>query len=209
MIRRLIHARSGNSLRAAIALELAGTAFERTLIDLAAGEQRSAAHLALDPAGKVPVYLEDGDGARFVLTQSGAIMEHVLRETRPELFPVEPRHRALVHASVCAAISDVAMHNSFLRYMDFDSRNVRFLRERLLDILRAALAGLADRAFVCGDALTIADIAHYPVVHMRRALLVRTGGFDHVLAWADRLRALEPWSRAIAYSGYELPEVAA
>jgi GSH-dependent disulfide-bond oxidoreductase len=210
MIRRtLVHARSANSLRAAIALELAGAGFERTVLDLAADDQR-AALLALHPAGKVPVYVEDSEGERFVLTQSGAIIDHVLREARPELFPVDRRQRASVHASVCAAISDVAVQNALLRYMAFDARNVGFLRDRLLDALRAALAGLADHAFVCGEALTVADVAHYPVVHMRRALLARAGGFGHALDWADRLRTLEPWSRAIGYSGLELPaEIAA
>lgn len=204
MIRRtLVHARSANSLRAAIALELAGAPFERIAIDLTVDEQR-AMLLALHAAGKVPVYVED-NGARFVLAQSGAIAEHVLRDARPELFPVDRRQRAAAAASALAAISDIAVQNALLRYMAFDPRNVAFLRDRLLEAVRAALGGLADHAFVCGDALTIADVAHYPVVHMRRALLERTGGFGHVLAWADRLRALEPWSRAIAYAGLELP----
>jgi glutathione S-transferase len=203
--RRLIHARSGNSLRAAIALELAGVAFERTVIDLAAGEQRSADHLALDPAGQVPVYLEDGDGPRFVLTQSAAILLHVLSDTRPELVFPEPRRRAAAMASVCAAISDIAMPNMLLRYLKLDPGSAAFLRDRMLGALRASLAGLAGLPFVCGAALSIADVAHYPVVHMRRALLARVGGFDHVLAWADRLRDLAPWARAIDYAGLELP----
>jgi GSH-dependent disulfide-bond oxidoreductase len=208
MIRRtLVHARSANSLRAAIALELAGAPFERIAIDLAVDEQR-AMLLALHAAGKVPVYVED-NGARFVLAQSGAIAEHVLRDARPELFPDDPRRRAAASASVSAAISDIAVQNALLRYMAFDPRNVAFLRDRLLDALRAALAGLAEHPFVCGEALTIADVAHYPVVHMRRPLLERTGSFGHVLAWADRLRAEGPWSRAIAYAGLELPAEAA
>jgi len=90
--------------------------------------------------------------------------------------------------------------------MDFDPRNVGFLRDRLVGAMRAALAGLAHHPFVCGEALSIADIAHYPVVHMRRAMLAAIGDFGHVLAWADRLRATAAWSRAIAYSGLELPE---
>jgi GST-like protein len=199
--RRLIHARSANSLRAAIALELAGVAFERTELDLAAGDHRSPAHLALDPAGKVPVYLEDD----FVLTQSGAIALHVLSGARTELVPGEPRRHAAVMASLCAAISDIAVQNALMRYMAFDRRNVGFLRARLVDSLRAALAGLADHRFVCGDALSIADVAHYPVVHMRRPMLAALGGFDHVLGWADRLRTLAPFGRAIAWCGLELP----
>lgn len=203
--RRLVHARSGNSLRAAIALELAGVEFDRTELDLAADEQRSPTHLALNPAGTVPVYVEEAAGARIVITQSGAIMTHVLCETRPALVPTDRPHRAATTASVFAAISDIAVQNTLMRYMDFATRNVDFLRDRLLRALAAALADLATHPFVCGDAMTIADVAHYPVVHMRRPLLAATGGFGHVLTWADRLRALAPWQRAIAYCGLELP----
>jgi GST-like protein len=206
MRRTLVYARSGNSLRAAIALELAGFVFERTEIDLAAGQQRSSAVLALNPAGKVPVYVEhDDDGDGFVLTQSGAILTHVLRDTRPDLVPADRRARAVVEASVYAAISDIAVQNALLRYMDFDGRNIAFLRDRVVTALGVALAGVASHPYVCGDALSIADVAHYPVVHMRRSLLAKLGGLGDVLAWADRLRALPPFARAIAYSGVELP----
>lgn len=202
--RTLFYARSGNSLRAAIALELSGHAFARNEVELVVGRPAPvvAAH---NPAGKIPIYVEHGADDPFVLTQSGAIMNHVLRDARPELFAAEGRARALVDASVYAAVSDIAVQNALWRYMDFDARNTAFLRARLLGSLGAALAGLAERPFLAGDALSVADVAHYPVVHMRRPLLAMLGGFGHVLAWADRLRDLAPFARAIEYCGLELP----
>lgn len=202
--RTLYYARSGNCLRAAIALELSGHPFMRREVELVIGRP-SPVIAAHNPAGKLPVYVETGDGADFVLTQSGAIMNHVLRDTQPELFvSAEGRARALVDASVYAAISDIAVQNALWRYMDFDTRNAVFLRERMLRSLAASLSVLASRPFVAGDALSVADVAHYPVVHMRRPLLAMLGGFRHVLAWADRLRDLPSFARAIEYCGVEL-----
>ncbi len=53
--------------------------------------------------------------------------------------------------------------------------------------------------------LSIADLAHYPVIHMRRALLEQAGGFQPVLDWADKVRQFSAVGRAIDYAALELP----
>lgn len=54
-----------------VMLEEAGAAFERVAIDLAAGEHRGSAFLAINPAGEVPV-LQLPDGT--VMTESAAMV---------------------------------------------------------------------------------------------------------------------------------------
>ena len=54
-------------------LEIAGVAFEPTMVKLHKGEQRTADYLALNPRGQVPV-LVDGDE---VITQIVAILLHL------------------------------------------------------------------------------------------------------------------------------------
>src|SRR4051794_14924391 len=70
----LFGARTGNCVRAAIALEAAGIPYTVQRVDLAAGEQRSARHLAIAPQGKVPVLTDGRFPPAFVLTQSNAIL---------------------------------------------------------------------------------------------------------------------------------------
>jgi GSH-dependent disulfide-bond oxidoreductase len=69
-------ARTGNCLRAAIGLSEAGLLYKTRHVDLRRGEQRDAQHLALNPAGKVPVLVARGPvkAQAFVLTQSSAIL---------------------------------------------------------------------------------------------------------------------------------------
>src|SRR4051812_4303819 len=79
-------AKTGNCLRAAIALTEAGLAFDVKRVNLRAGEQKSAAHLALNPAGKVPVLVEHIEPAR-VITQSSAIFFYADERAPGRLLP--------------------------------------------------------------------------------------------------------------------------
>ena len=202
----LYYARSGNSLRAAIAVEMAGVEVEKCFVDLARDEHKSAHHLALNPAGAVPVYVERSGGqSPLVITQSAAIAEYLLLRQKPELFPRADAQSALVRASCYAAVSDIAVQNALMRYMDFSDDNVSFLRARFLHALEAAFGKVKQQDYVCGDALTIADVFHYPVVHLRRALLSASGGFAHILAWAERMKQHDAIAAAIEHAGAELP----
>jgi len=70
---------TGNSIRAAIALEESGLAYQPRKVTLARGEQRTAEYLRLNPTGRVPALVDsDGPGGeRLVLTQSNAIMLYI------------------------------------------------------------------------------------------------------------------------------------
>lgn len=91
--------RSSAAWRVRIALALKDIAYDRVPVDLLAGNQCGADHLALNPQGLVPVL--DINGLR--LTQSLAILDY-LDETRPTppLLPADPGARAHVRAVALA-----------------------------------------------------------------------------------------------------------
>lgn len=82
------------SIRVRWTLQELGVEFESVVIDLAAGENHSAAFLKINPAGRLPA-LVDGD---VVLTESVAIVLY-LAEKYPEkrLVPSDPAQRAQVY----------------------------------------------------------------------------------------------------------------
>ncbi|MBV8222996.1 MAG: maleylacetoacetate isomerase, partial [Candidatus Eremiobacteraeota bacterium] len=98
--------RSSAAYRVRIALNLKGIAWESVPVELRApaSAQRSAAFLALNPQGLVPVLV---DGERTI-PQSLAIIEY-LDETRPDppLLPAAPAARAEVRALALAIACDV------------------------------------------------------------------------------------------------------
>jgi hypothetical protein len=81
----LVGARTGNCLRAAIALEAAGMFYTVRRLDLAAGEQHGYPHLALNPAGRARA--DGGAGSSFVLTQSNAIVLFAAERAPHALLP--------------------------------------------------------------------------------------------------------------------------
>lgn len=201
----LYYARTGNSLRAAVAVELAGIEVDRRTVDMPGGEHKRDWFVALNPAGAVPVLVErDGDDA-FALAQSGAIMNHLLERHRPELWPQVPADKSRCMASFIAALSDVAVQNSLARwYLDAMPDAYRFVFDRLIDSIRAAFAPVKTQPFLCGDDKTIADYAHLSVIYMRAPALAALPEFEHVTAWLARMQDDPAVARAVDWAGLQL-----
>ena len=90
--RTLYYAPGACSLAAHIVLEESGLPFAGVPLDLAAGDQRAPAYLAINERGRVPALVEDG----WVLTECAAIMRHVARSVPDRgLWPADPRERAV------------------------------------------------------------------------------------------------------------------
>ena len=65
---------TANGFRASVALEEAGLPYRTHKVDLAKGENRTSEFLKLNPAGLIPVIVDqDGPGGKpLTLSQSGA-----------------------------------------------------------------------------------------------------------------------------------------
>ena len=204
----LYFSRTGNSLRAAIAVELAGIEVDKQFLDMARREHKAPEYLAINPAGAVPVFVDvrdSGDPAP-PLVQSGAILEYLLSRHRPELVPTDPLERARTLALVLNAVSDIAVQNALMRYLAEHAESAAFLRARLLSAIAATFSALPASGHFGGAAPNIADFAQFPVIYMREAMLRAHGDFAHVMAWLDRMKEIEAVKAAVAYAGLQLPD---
>lgn len=123
-------------------LEELNVPYERVMLDLAAGEHRQDAYLAINPFGKVPAIV-DGD---FQLWESGAILIY-LAEKYAGITSVEAR--AILNQWVLFA-------NSTLSTGVF----METAREKEMPRLMTTLNNIFEKQpFVMGNEFTVADVA--------------------------------------------------
>ncbi len=79
--------RTGNCMRAAIALEEASLPFTTRHIDLRAAAHHRLDFLSLNPAGKVPVLVDRRSGTEIAIAQSNAIMLYIADTAPDRLLP--------------------------------------------------------------------------------------------------------------------------
>lgn len=199
--------RSSCSHRVRIALGLKGLAYRYVAVDLLAGEQSGADHVARSPNGYVPCLLLD-DKSYF---ESAAIVELLdERFPSPPLYPRDPHARARVRALVEIVNSgiqplqntNVAQYVSQLVPEDVEARG-RWLKhfigrgmaalERAMEVCeREGVRG----PFAYGDAPTAADVFLVPQVFSARRFGVDLAAAPRVARAFEAASALEAVRRA-------------
>jgi GST-like protein len=172
-------------------------------VDLMAGEQFSEEFTAQNPNQKIPVLIDEGRP----IMESCAILQYLAEHYPTDLLPEgEARWTVLQWLYWQAANVGPAFGNklSYTRYMDDvgEAQKAhpleRFGKEarRLAAVLDKQLAG---HDYVCGDTLTIADIAIYPWVRGWKWSKVDITDRPNVMAWVTRVRARPGVARGLAY----------
>jgi len=162
----LYGAQTGNSIRAAIALEEASLSYRPRIVDLSSGAQRGADHLALNPAGKVPVLVEKEDGREpFILTQSNAIILYAAGKAPGRLLPENDRDRAIVFERFFFFVTDVIVvsHAAFSLRGSSAQGGEKILMDRVLATLETAERYVGHNEFIAGETFSAADIAAFTI----------------------------------------------
>lgn len=178
---------SGNCLKVKWAADHLGLAYDWIETDVLKAETRTAEFLALNPAGQVPaVVLADGRP----LAQSNAILLHLAEGS--DLIPADAYDRARMLEWM---FWEQYSHEPYVAVARFQvlylGKSVAELEPKIVERGHGALQrledGLADRGFLVGDRVSLADIAL--VAYTRVA---HQGGFDlarypGVKAWVKRV----------------------
>ena len=197
---------TGNGFRAAIALAESGLPHRVHKIDLTKGEQKTPEFLKRNPAGAIPVMVDsDGAGGKQVtVSQSGAIALY-LAEKSGKFLPKDAARRAVAWQWFMQATTDVGPASSMIfmssgALPDKSPANTAFFENRLLGFLRLCDQQLAGREFLA-DEISVADLALYPVVASRKALIEKAGGMPNLSRWATAMAA-----RPGVQRGMKLPD---
>lgn len=193
-----------NGVKIPIALEEIGASYTIKRVNIRTGEQTAPAFLKMNPNGRIPVIVDpDGpDGAPLTLFESGAILLY-LAEKFGRLLPPDPagRMRAIQWTFFQAANVGPIFGQSgvFRRHSEpitFGLERYQGESQRLTGVLDGVLA---TQPFLAGDALSIADIAHFGWIDMGEAYAgVDLSATPHVARWRDTLAARPTFQRGIA-----------
>jgi maleylpyruvate isomerase len=196
--------RSSASYRVRIALSLKGLAFEQCFVDLRHQEQAGAGYLRVNPAGLVPVLVDDAGSH----AQSLAIIEYLEeRHPQPPLLPADPAGRARVRALALAIACDIHPLNNLrvLRYLkdplqlDDAARDAWFAHWIAVGFaaLEAGLAGDARTGRHChGDVPGLADICLVPQVYNAERMKCDLTAYPTLRRLATAARALPAFAAA-------------
>lgn len=181
--------RSGNCHKVRMLLAQLDLAHEFVSVDLAAGENRQAAYLALNPRGQVPL-LED---AGALIWDSQAILVYLARRYGGEAWlPTAPLPMARVMQWLAVSENEIqyglARARAALQFgAPWNVEECQRVGRAALDLLERQLAG---SAWLAADHATIADLACYPYAALAPQAGLQLDDRPAVCSWLGRIQAL-------------------
>lgn len=189
MMKLYYHPISGHSHRARLFLSLIGASFEAVVIDVPGGEHLSAAYLAKNPFGEVPVLEDEGT----YIADSNAILVYAAKKFgKTEWLPENPLSAARVQRWLSVAAGQIAFGPAAARLITLF--NADFRSDEVIDRAHAILAliegELDRRQWIAADLPTIADVALYSYIARAPEGNVDLAPYGKVQAWLARIEAL-------------------
>jgi glutathione S-transferase len=149
------------SIRVRWVLQELGVDFEAVTVNLRAGEHRHPEFLKINPAGKLPVLVDDG----LVLTESVAIVLY-LAEKYPHqgLLPTDIKQRSQVYRWLLFAATEleqplwrIARHTMLYPEHLRLTAEVSLARQDFKDVVAVMEDHMQGCQFIVGDTVTVAD----------------------------------------------------
>ena len=183
---------SGNAYKARLMLGFLGLDYERINVDLASGEQSKDDFLAINPAGQVPVLVDQDN----IITDSHGILFYLAKAygngSDVEWLPESPVDLARVAVLISQVSDDVNNGLSAARLVKLFGAPLDYeqAKDRALKHLTKLEQSLSGKKFLLGDKPTLADIAMYPYVKTAADGGVDLAPYSNVNEWLKRFEAL-------------------
>jgi glutathione S-transferase len=181
---------------------------ELQLVDLFTGEHMGPAFTGVNPNQLVPV-LEDGD---FRMTESSAILKYLADRIDSPAYPKDLRQRAHVNEMMdwvnTQLCRDLAYGTVYAQIFPGHKRpseeaqraTVAWGQERArrwLTVLDRDLLG-ADKTYLCGAQLTIADYYGASFVQLAEVIGSDLSAYPNVDRWLGRMKKRPAWEKVYA-----------
>ncbi|WGH78841.1 glutathione S-transferase family protein [Jannaschia ovalis] len=185
---------SGNSYKAALALELSGLDWEPVFVDFFGGQARTPEWRAANPMGEAPLLVE-GD---FRLSQSGAIQQWITDRTGRFGGAGDDRYQVLRwvlwdNHKLSSVAGQTRFLMNFLPEAKRPAEVIAFLQGRLRAAYQTLDAHLAGRDWIVGDGPTNADLSCCGYLYYPEPFGFDRADWPAIDAWLDRIAALPGW----------------
>jgi glutathione S-transferase len=185
---------SGNSYKAALALELSGLDWEPVFVDFFGGQSRTPEYRAENLMGEAPL-LVDGD---FRLSQSGAIQHWVADRTGKFGGVGDDRYEVLrwVLWDNHKLSSQAGMTRFLMNFLAPEKRPtevIAFLEGRLKAAYKVLDAHLEGRDWIVGGDVTLADLSCCGYLYYPEPFGFDRADWPHIDRWLARIAALPGW----------------
>lgn len=183
------HPLSGHCHRVEMLLNMLGLRYRTRDVDLAAGEQRQPAFLAINPFGQVPV-IDDGG---TVVADSNAILVYLaMRYGQASWLPRDALGAARVQRWLSLAAGALAHGAARARAVRvfgraMDPSEAIATAQALFARMDSALEG---QTFLAADGPTIADLAMYSYTAHAPEGGVSLAPYPRLRAWLERVQSL-------------------
>ncbi len=193
---QLYHFPSPNPQKVTFALLELGLDCEKIPVDLAKGDHRQPAFLAVNPAGRVPV-LVDGD---LRVTELQAILAYLGQKTG-RLWPSSAAGQAqalqwlfFLSQHMMPAAGEVALRiRAKVVGIPVDEAVVAHGEQALRAVLPIVEAHLGDNRWMLGAEFGLVDCAYCPILNVVEKAGFSLAEFPRVSAYLDAVRARPAW----------------
>ncbi len=186
---------SGNAYKAALTLTFADAEWEPVYVDFFNGGARTDEFRAMNEMGEVPVLI-DGD---TVLTQSGVIQDYISSKTGKLGGRSADERREVLrwmffdNHKVSGVAGGLRFQMNFLTPEKRNADVIAFMAGRLNAGLKILEGRLANRSWLAGEAMTIADLACCGYLYYPEPFQFDRTAYPNLDRWLDAIAATPGW----------------
>jgi len=186
---------SGNAYKCALALTFTGLDWEPVFVDFFHGATRTPEFRAINEMGEVPVLI-DGD---TTLTQSGVILDYISSKTGKLGGKSAAERREVLRWLFWdnhKFSTQIAVTRFLANFLPEEKRPpgvIPFQQGRLKAAYTVLNDHLANRPWVAGPAMTIADLSLCGYLYYPEPYGFVRADWPHIDAWLDRIAAQPGW----------------
>lgn len=209
MLKIYYHPLSFPSLGPVFTAEATGLFYEKTVVDLMTKQHKTADYLAISPYGKIPG-LTDGD---FKMAESAAIMRYIARREKSELYPSDSKRQAKidqwmdsVNHHIRGPVGQVQFNRVVAPLMgaNVDEGSIKTGLKLLENNLPLIETQLSETPFLCGEAMSLADIALLAALEPVKMAKIDMTPYPALSAWLEVRRAETFYTNIHTHFGAEM-----